>query len=194
MMVKADRRYRVKTERAVFTTGDVARIAQVAPRTVAKWIDAGVLPGYRIPGSRDRRITRETLIRFLKDHDIPLGELEQRPLRVLCIGLDEPLIEGIARREPDWEYHTAQDAIAAAFQAGMVQPDAVLIDFVTHSHRAARLAEQLKTACGSVILGVSRQQESCPPGFDDLFHLPCDPELLAARIYSLAQRRRREAI
>ena len=61
----------------VFTTGQVAKICKVAPRTVSKWFDSGRLRGYRIPGSQDRRIPREQLIRFLKEHGMPLGELEE---------------------------------------------------------------------------------------------------------------------
>ena len=38
----------------VFTTGQVAKICKVAPRTVSKWFDSGRLRGYRIPGSQDR--------------------------------------------------------------------------------------------------------------------------------------------
>ena len=54
----------------VFTTGQVAKICKVAPRTVSKWFDSGRLKGYRIPGSQDRRIPREYLIKFLKEHGI----------------------------------------------------------------------------------------------------------------------------
>src|ERR687886_569888 len=32
----------------VFTTGQVAKICKVAPRTVSKWFDSGRLRGYRI--------------------------------------------------------------------------------------------------------------------------------------------------
>ena len=47
----------------VFTTGQVAKICKVAPRTVSKWFDSGRLRGYRIPGSQDRRIPREYVAR-----------------------------------------------------------------------------------------------------------------------------------
>ncbi|MFA6426095.1 MAG: helix-turn-helix domain-containing protein, partial [Phycisphaerae bacterium] len=36
----------------IFTTGQVAQICKVAPRTVTKWFDTGQLKGYRIPGGR----------------------------------------------------------------------------------------------------------------------------------------------
>jgi excisionase family DNA binding protein len=63
----------------VFTTGQVARICKVSPRTVTVWFDSGKLRGYRIPGSQNRRIPRDMLIRFLKEHGMPLGGLEDDP-------------------------------------------------------------------------------------------------------------------
>jgi excisionase family DNA binding protein len=57
----------------VFTTGQVAKVCKVAPRTVSKWFDSGRLRGYRIPGSQHRRIPREHLVRFVKEHDISIA-------------------------------------------------------------------------------------------------------------------------
>lgn len=50
------------------TTGVVARVAGVAPRTAARWCDEGLLRSYRIPLSRDRRVEVADLRRFLEDH------------------------------------------------------------------------------------------------------------------------------
>lgn len=69
----------------VFTTGQVAQICRVAPRTVTKWFDSGQLGGYRIPGSKDRRIPLNELIRFMKEHDIPIDTVEKGKLRILII-------------------------------------------------------------------------------------------------------------
>jgi len=55
------------------TTGEVARICNVAARTVSKWIDAGRLEGYRIPGSRDRRVHVRALEAFVAAHGIPVS-------------------------------------------------------------------------------------------------------------------------
>jgi len=62
--------------KAVFTTGEAAAICHVTARTVAKWFDSGMLKGYRIPGSQERRIPREQLVRFLRDNGVPLEGLE----------------------------------------------------------------------------------------------------------------------
>src|SRR5262245_41820723 len=80
----------------VFTTGQVAKICKVAPRTVSKWFDSGRLRGYRIPGSQDRRIPREHLIKFLKEHGMPLGELEEEGLhKILIIGAEKLFIDRV---------------------------------------------------------------------------------------------------
>ena len=82
----------------VFTTGQVAKICKVAPRTVSKWFDSGRLRGYRIPGSQDRRIPREYLIKFLKEHGMPLGDLEDEAMaKVLIVAQDQVLIENVKR-------------------------------------------------------------------------------------------------
>lgn len=58
----------------VLTCGKVAAIFKVAPRTVAKWIDTGTLRGYRLPGSKDRRVHRAELIRLLASTGIDPAE------------------------------------------------------------------------------------------------------------------------
>ena len=92
----------------VFTTGQVAKICKVAPRTVSKWFDSGRLRGYRIPGSQDRRIPREYLIRFLKEHGMPLGDLEDEAMaKVLIVAQDQVLIENLKRELPVERFCTA---------------------------------------------------------------------------------------
>lgn len=63
----------------VFTTGQVAKLLKVAPHTVSKWFDSGRLKGYRIPGSQDRRIPREYLVKFCNDHGFSTEDFEANP-------------------------------------------------------------------------------------------------------------------
>lgn len=78
----------MRDEGGVFTTGQVAKICNVASRTVSKWIDAGHLRGYRIVGSKDRRVLREELIAFLRRHGMPCDKLTQSGsgLKVIVVG------------------------------------------------------------------------------------------------------------
>src|SRR5262249_13340965 len=61
--------------RDIFTTGQIAKICKVSPRTVTKWFDSGRLRGHRTTGSQIRRVPRANLIQFLQEHGLPLGEL-----------------------------------------------------------------------------------------------------------------------
>jgi excisionase family DNA binding protein len=84
----------------VFTTGQAARIVKVAPRTICHWFDSGRLEGYRIPGSQDRRIPRDALIRFLKEHNMPLGELAEQPRELAEDYRNEPAPPAPADPDP----------------------------------------------------------------------------------------------
>lgn len=61
----------------VLTTGQVAKLCWVSSRTVQKWVDQGMLRGHRLPGSKDRRISRVDVELFAKKHGMPLNEPAQ---------------------------------------------------------------------------------------------------------------------
>lgn len=61
----------IKTKN-ILTTGEVAKICRVSSKTVQKWVDSGLLTGYRLPGGRDRRILLNELVRFMKENNMPL--------------------------------------------------------------------------------------------------------------------------
>src|SRR5215468_6249284 len=80
-------------DKDVLTTGEVAKICNVAPRTVSKWFDSGALKGYRIPGSKDRRIPAAQLMRFMKEHGIPFDVVGGGKIRVLVVDDDAEVRE-----------------------------------------------------------------------------------------------------
>ena len=64
--------------RKVLTTGQVAKFCNVSMGFVCKWFDSGLLKGYILPASKDRRIPLIELERFMRAHNIPIpSELEQ---------------------------------------------------------------------------------------------------------------------
>jgi hypothetical protein len=70
---------------STMTTGEVAELLEVAPRTVSKWFDAGKFPGgYVLPGSKDRRITWAGLTVFCTTHGIELPNLSGPGLLDRC--------------------------------------------------------------------------------------------------------------
>lgn len=115
----------------VLTTGEVARICNVAPRTVSKWFDTGKLRGYRIPGSKDRRIPLQQLIRFMRAHGIPLDGLDTGVTRILIVEADPDLAELLSSalaREAGYEIRTAATAFEAGVAAENLRPHVVFMD------------------------------------------------------------------
>ncbi|MFM1830443.1 MAG: hypothetical protein RLZZ558_783 [Planctomycetota bacterium] len=104
----------------VLTTGEVASILKVAARTVSKWIDSGRLEGYRIPGSRDRRVRREALDAFIASHGLnALAETASTAgTRVLVVDADTATAELLAGAIRSETGH-AVDSARTAFEAGV---------------------------------------------------------------------------
>jgi len=118
-------------EKDVLTTGEVAKICNVAPRTVSKWFDSGSLRGYRIPGSKDRRIPVTELIKFMRAHGIPMDGMTSGRTRVLIVD-DETEITGVLHKVLGEQTNYEVKVAASAFEAGMecerFKPHVVLLD------------------------------------------------------------------
>lgn len=54
--------------RSYYTTKDLALLLESSPATIARAMDRGDIPFYRLPGSRHRRISAEQLREFLEAH------------------------------------------------------------------------------------------------------------------------------
>jgi len=180
----------------VFTTGQVAKICKVAPRTVSKWFDSGRLKGYRIPGSQDRRIPREYLIRFLKEHGMPLGDLEDEAVaKVLIVGQDQLLIENLKRELPperSFKVATAASGFEAGIQAESFHPDCIIVDFSIGKIEAMQICQNLRRnpEYAETILIALLPDDGSASNIDrstisETFKKPFDVGLLAERLRTL---------
>jgi two-component system response regulator RpaA len=186
----------------VFTTGQVAKICKVAPRTVSKWFDSGRLRGYRIPGSQDRRIPREQLIKFLKEHGMPLGELEEEEWhKILVIGAEKLFLDRLHELLPeseDYKYEIAQSGFEAGMLAGSFHPDSIILDLALGRAESIQITTNLRKDVGlesTLIIGLAGEDEVAPEklieaGFSEVFKKPFDVALLAERIRTLADAKR----
>lgn len=185
--------------RTIFTTGQVAKICKVAPRTVSKWFDSGRLRGYRIPGSQDRRIPREHLIRFLKEHGMPLGELEDEAMgKLLLVGVEGSVKSGLIEMmsPEDFKLETAASGFEAGIQAESLHPDCIVIDFAMGRHEALLIAQNLRRNndyADAVLVGLLSDEDSASIDrtlFNETFRKPFDSALLAERIRTLVGRKK----
>ena len=161
----------------VLTTGQVAQICNVAPRTVTKWFDSGKLRGYRIPGSKDRRIPFNELIRFMKTHSIPTDSIEKGAIRILVIDSDHIQASRLAQSLLDkgsFDIQTASTGFDAGLLAQKFLPNIILINLLcpeidaqqlcAHIHRQEDLKDcKIIALAGS--LSQAEIQALCNKGF-----------------------------
>ncbi len=118
-------------DKDVLTTGEVAKICNVAPRTVSKWFDTGTLKGYRIPGSKDRRIPVAELLRFMRAHGIPMDGISSGRTRVLIVDDDSDVVDTLHRvlsEQTTYEVHTATTGFQAGMECERFRPHVILLD------------------------------------------------------------------
>ena len=142
MTDKAHREYK-----DVLTTGEVAKICNVAPRTVSKWFDSGALTGYRIPGSKDRRIPLTQLIRFMKHHGMPLNGLMTGCTRVMIVDGEQDVVdvlEKILEDEAKYDVEVARTGFAAGATAERFRPHVILLDLHLPDVDARAVAKHVK--------------------------------------------------
>jgi excisionase family DNA binding protein len=184
------------TMRTVFTTGQVAKICRVAPRTVSKWVDARILPGYRIPGSQDRRIPRKNVEGLIEEHEMPKEWLDEDEAtdRILLIGCADELREELSSTLvlKGYVINAAYTEFEAGMQTAAVRPDCVIIDFALGQSEALRIATILRKNDDyqdAVILGVI-SDDNGPAASDrfpytEFWKQPFDSALMARRIRTL---------
>ncbi|MGE5296777.1 MAG: helix-turn-helix domain-containing protein [Solirubrobacterales bacterium] len=135
--------------RNVLTTGDVAKICNVAPRTVSKWFDSGQLKGYRIPGSKDRRIPLNELLRFMKANNMPTEALAVGKIRVLVLDSDEGSGLGLQetlRTRGGYDVLVARNGFEAGAAAQKFAPHVVLINLLTNGIDAHSICSSMRTS------------------------------------------------
>jgi len=131
----------------VLTTGDVAKICNVAPRTVSKWFDSGQLKGYRIPGSKDRRIPVSELIRFMKMHNMPTIALSAGKIRVLIVDSNKDAASSLAdalRTKAGYEVQTVGSNFETGVVAQKFAPHVLLINLLAEDIAATEICKNIR--------------------------------------------------
>ena len=117
----------------LFTTGEAAEVCKVSQQTIIRCFDAGRLQGFRVPGSKFRRIPRQNLIKFMKENNIPLEALDSGKRKVLIVDDDLEIVELIADvlvRDGRFEVKTASSGYDAGIATQQFRPELILLDYM----------------------------------------------------------------
>lgn len=183
--------------KTVFTTGEAAKICKVSQQTIIRCFDSGQLKGFRVPGSRFRRIPRDQLFIFMRDNGIPTDALESGKRKVLIVDDDEELVELISdvlERDGRFEIRTVNNGFDAGMMVKEYRPDIIVLDVmlpdingkeVCQRVRSDRTMNDVKIVCISGMVEEDRVGELRAAGADDFMHKPFEIERLVARVCQL---------
>ncbi len=134
--------------KTVFTTGEAAKICKVSQQTIIRCFDNGTLKGFRVPGSRFRRIPREQLFSFMKDNGIPTDALESGKRKVLIVDDDEELVELISdafERDGRFDIRTANNGFDAGMLVREFRPDLVVLDVMLPDINGKEVCQRVRS-------------------------------------------------
>ncbi len=185
------------TMKTVFTTGEAAKICKVSQQTIIRCFDSGQLRGFRVPGSRFRRIPREALYRFMKENSIPTDALESGRRRVLIVDDDQAVVDLIAEvlaSDNRFEFKVVNNGFGAGMLANEYHPDLIILDVMLPDINGQVVCElirkdaamaDIKIICISGMVEEDKIADLKAAGADDFLHKPLDIDELMKRICRL---------
>jgi excisionase family DNA binding protein len=135
-------------EKRIFTTGEAAEVCKVSQQTIIRCFDSGRLTGFRVPGSKFRRIPREELIRFMKANSIPLDILEGGTKRILVVDDDPAIIElfqDVLTRDGRFEVKAASTGYDAGMLTESFRPHLIILDYMLPDVNGNIVCQRIKT-------------------------------------------------
>jgi two-component system, OmpR family, response regulator RpaA len=183
--------------KTVFTTGEAAKICKVSQQTIIRCFDSGQLKGFRVPGSRFRRIPREQLFSFMRDNGIPTDALESGKRKVLIVDDDEELvelIEDVLVRDGRFEVKSVNNGFDAGMMVKDYRPDIIVLDVmlpdingkeVCQRVRSDKSMDDVRIVCISGMVEEDKVGELKAAGADDFMHKPFEVEKLIERMCQL---------
>ncbi len=185
--------------KTVFTTGEAAKICKVSQQTIIRCFDSGQLKGFRVPGSRFRRIPRECLYAFMKENNIPTDALESGKRKVLVVDDDKDLVEllvDVLERDGRFETRSVNNGFDAGMMVREYKPDLIILDVmlpdingkdVCVRVRGDNSLQAVKIVCVSGIVEEDKIEELHRAGANEFLAKPFETEKLIETICRLLE-------
>jgi excisionase family DNA binding protein len=189
----------MRSSKTVYTTGEAARICKVSQQTIIRCFDSGQLKGFRVPGSRFRRIPRETLQKFMKENGIPTDALESGKREVLLVDDDTDLVDVVQTaliNDGRFEVRVANNGFDAGMMVKEYRPELIVLDVmlpdingreVCQRVRSDNQLEDVKIICISGMVEPDKVDELKTSGADDFLQKPFEVEELIERMCILLE-------
>jgi len=183
--------------KTVFTTGEAAKICKVSQQTIIRCFDSGQLKGFRVPGSRFRRIPRAELYSFMRDNGIPTDALESGKRKILVVDDDQELVDLIVDvlvKDGRFEVRSVNNGFDAGMMVKEYHPDLLVLDVmlpdincreVCQRVRSDKTMDDVKIICISGMIENDKIEDLKAAGANDFMHKPFEVDQLIDRIGAL---------
>lgn len=178
----------------IFTTGEAALVCKVSQQTIIRCFDSGRLEGFRVPGSKFRRIPREELLRFMRGNGISTEALEGDRHRVLLIDDQDESVSTVRQaleRDGRFELRVSSDGYEAGLLTMAFRPHAIVVDLglgwlnVSAMCRRLRADASLRSIRLVACRGPGVDERAIDAGVDSVISKPFTGEALLSGLISL---------
>ena len=186
-------------DKSVYTTGEAAGICKLSQQTIIRCFDSGQLEGFRVPGSKFRRIPHDALVRFMKANKIPMDELGGEAIRVLVVDDDVQIVElfvDVLQSDGRFEVATAETGYDAGVMTQQFRPDIVVLDYmlpdingnvVCQTIRRNDQLSHIKILVISGVINPTEIDDLRAAGADDFIKKPFNIEQVVKRMVELVK-------
>ena len=180
--------------KTVFTTGEAAKICKVSQQTIIRCFDSGQLKGFRVPGSKFRRIPRDLLYQFMKENGIPTDALESGKRKALVVDDDQELVElirDVLEADGRFEVRTANNGFDAGMMVKEYHPDVVVLDVMLPDINGKEVCQRIrsdvtlsdvKVICISGMVEQDKIADLIASGANDFVQKPFEVEKLVEQM------------
>lgn len=138
-------------EKELYTTGEVAEILGVAPDTVRRYCNSGMIKSQTGLLSTHRRIRRSDLEAFLEEKGIPRDALMQEIATRVLVADDDKNMRKIVTKtlhsmNIKMEVETAENGFEACLKAGNMKPHLMIVDLMMPGIKGFEVIKNIKEA------------------------------------------------
>jgi excisionase family DNA binding protein len=185
--------------KTVFTTGEAAKICKVSQQTIIRCFDSGQLKGFRVPGSRFRRIPRNELYQFMRENGIPTDALESGKRKILVVDDDLELVElitDVLDKDGRFEVRSVNNGFDAGMMVKEYHPDLLVLDVMLPDINGKEVCQRVrndptmddvKIVCISGMVEQDKIEDLRASGADDFLQKPFEVDQLVDRICQLLE-------
>lgn len=182
--------------RQFYKTGEVGRFLGLSHHAVQQMFNKGVLTGWRIPRTGDRRVSRNSLLQYAMANKIHIPEIGMEPYSVVMIGVSYPIqmaiIRAAAKTKAMVQHADNEMEFGLMLSAG--DQCCAVVDTSIGTNNAIKLGMTLRKnrLTKSMLLIAIAAEDSVPTrvaqaGYDHVYRSPFNVSALVRRVAMAAR-------